>query len=50
MQPTLADTQAVTAELAGVPQADMTLGEPGAAVTRSGYVTDASLDRLARGG
>ena len=33
VQPTVADTQAVSVELAGVPQVDMTLGEPDAAVT-----------------
>jgi protein-disulfide isomerase len=35
--PALADAQSVTAELAGVPQADMTLGKPDAAVTINEY-------------
>jgi protein-disulfide isomerase len=37
VQPPLADTQAVTAELVGVPQADMTLGKPNAVVTIHEY-------------
>ena len=37
VQPTVADTQAVSVELAGVPQVDMTLGEPDAAVTINEY-------------
>jgi protein-disulfide isomerase len=37
VQPKVADTQAVTAELASLPQADMTLGKPDAAVTINEY-------------
>ena len=37
VQPTVADTQAVSAELAGVPRVDMTLGNPDAAVTINEY-------------